>query len=518
MRNNILLSMVLSLLVSVGVQAGEFLVKYKPEAYTQMVSMYGFNIQDSHQEGQYIKVNIPKEMELKVITDLYKSGAVETVVPNFKIHAFRTPVTAQTLKAQWHIAKINVEKAWAKAGNKGSHKVNVAVIDTGVDYNHESLKPNMLDGYDFHKNTNDPMDITSQENPGHGTHCAGIIGATGVVEGGTIGVSPEVSITPIRFLGEDGGGDLNNAIKAIDFAISKHVDVISASWGASVPRSEADLLLQAIKRADDKGIIFVAAASNDGANNDSTEVYPANAGFTNTISVAASNPSDGKPYWSNYGRSSVHLASPGEDIVSTIPLNKYTKMSGTSMATPLVSGLVALLKAQDQTLTGTQIKAILQTTGAKVNIETQCQCRVDAFKAVEMIVDKKMYIAPAAGTIPLQQNVNFAAYNANGNVTWASSNESVLKIDSNGQAQALTQGEAVISATDSSGNKVQTLTLIVGKAASTPGGGGDGGDGGGGGGDGGGGGFPGGDKCPMQDPQMCQALCAIMPDAPFCKK
>lgn len=521
MKSNILLSMVLGLVVSIGAQAGEFLVKYKPQAYSQMVSFYGYNIKDSHNDGQYIKINVPKEMEVKVLADLYQSGAVETIVPNFKIHAFNAPYTAQTLKDQWHIAKVNADQAWAKAGNKGSHKVTVAVIDTGVDYNHESLKQNMLPGYDFHKDKSDPMDITSDANPGHGTHCAGIIGASGLVEGGTIGISPDVSIIPIRFLGEDGSGDLNNAIKAIDFAISKKVDVISASWGAAVPRAQADLLLQAIKRADDKGIIFVAAAANDGKNNDTTDVFPANASYTNTITVAASNPSDAKPTWSNYGRAMVSLASPGENIMSTIPGNKYRNLSGTSMATPLVSGLVAFLKAQDLSLTGTQIKAILQTTGAKVGIETQCQCRVDALKATEMILDKKMYVAPAAGTYAAQQNIQFAAYNAKGNITWVSSNEKVLKIAANGAAQTLADGEATITATDSSGTKAQTLSIIVGKSNSG-GGGGDGDNGGGGdnGDDGGdGGGSPGGDnKCPMGDAATCQAVCGIMPSAPWCKK
>ncbi len=512
MKKNLLFGIMLSLVVSVSAQAREFLVKYKPLAYTQLLSMYGMNIKDTNHEGQYIKVNIPDNIEAKVISDLFGSGNVETVVPNYKLYALRAPYTTQTLKQQWHIAKVSADKAWAKAGNKGSSKVRVAVIDTGVDYNHEALKSNMESGYDFHTDKPDPMDVTSQDNPGHGTHCAGIVGATGVIEGGTIGISPEVTIIPIRFIGEDGSGDLNNAIKAIDFAISKKVDVISASWGAPTTRSQAQLLLEAIKRADDKGIIFVAAASNDGENNDKVEMYPANAGFTNTISVAASNSKDEKPYWSNYGKATVHLAAPGEEIMSTIPKNGYKNLSGTSMATPLVSGLVALMKAQDQSLTGTQIKAILQSTGAKVKIETQCNCRVDALKAIEVILDKKMYIAPVAGTYALNSKVSFDAFNTNGNVIWNSSNDKVLKISSSGQAEAISKGEAVISATDEKGNKVESLTIYVGKGASGP--------------------InepgpgeptdpnqpapqPG--ECPLGDPELCKFLCMVQPDAPFCK-
>src|SRR5690606_15653783 len=145
-------------------------------------------------------------------------------------------------------------------------------------------------------------------------------------------------------------------------AIEKGAHVISASWGATIPRSQAQPLIEAIKRATDKGIIFVAAAANDGKNNDKTDVFPANAGFDNMISVAASGASDAKPSWSNYGKSSVHVAAPGENIMSTLPADKYGNLSGTSMATPLVAGLVALLKSQDMSLTGSQVRALLQTT------------------------------------------------------------------------------------------------------------------------------------------------------------
>lgn len=513
MRGKFLLGLLLSSGVSIGANAGEFLVKYKPHAYVSMMSFYGMSVEDSHKDINLFKVSIPKKLETKVIVDLFQSGSIDYIVPNAKVHAYRAPLTASALKDQWHIAKINAEQAWQKAGNRGSHKVTVAVIDTGVDYNHPSLKGNMVEGYDYHQNDADPMDIVGTQNPGHGTHCAGIMGANGLEEGGTIGISPELSIMPIRFLGEDGSGDLNNAIKAIDLAISKKVDIISASWGAAIPRDQATPLLEAIQRAEAAGLIFVAAAANDGKNNDVTSEMPANAGFSNVISVAASDAQDAKPSWSNYGKSSVHVASPGNAIMSTLPGGKYDNLSGTSMATPLVAGLIGFLKAQDPTLTPQQVRAILQTTGVKANITTQCNCRIDALAATTLVVDKKMYVVPAAGTYATDAKIKFEAPNAQGAVQWASSDANIMKIEANGEAQALKDGEVTITATDAQGIKAQTLTMFVGKPqGSEPGNPGNPGEPGNP-------GMPGnpGD-CPFEDEQTCQALCQIMPDMPFCKK
>ncbi len=488
-----------ALFASAELLAVEYLVKYKSSAigYSQVLSMHGLAVEDTNVDASLMKVNIPKTNEAEVLAQLYRQEGVEYVVPNARVYAFAAPLDPYALQEQWHIAKVRAEEAWAKAGNKGSKKVTVAVIDTGVDYTHPSLKDNMVGGYDFNSNDDDPMDVTSSQNPGHGTHCAGIIGATGVVEGGTIGISPEVSIMPIRFLNERGGGDFNNGIKAIDYAISKKVDVISASWGAAISRTQAQPLIEAIERATKAGIIFVAAAGNDGKNNDGYEVYPANANVEGFISVAASGPQDEKPQWSNYGPKMVHLASPGLNIVSTLPKGKHDKMSGTSMAAPLVSGLVAFLKAQDPSLTGSQVISILQTTGADVSIQTQCNCRIDAFAATEMVVDKKMYLVPTAGTFKSNDTVKLQSYNAVGDVQYQSSNEAVLKIATDGTMTAGQNGDAVITAVDSNGSKVSSRTFHVGATTTNPEP------------------TPPGD-CPFEDPLTCMAVCIIMPDAPWC--
>lgn len=498
--------------------AGEYLVKYKStEALNNIAAMqtesFDLEMRGLHRPGRLARIDISKKSEARTLAALRADKNVEYVVPNFVIRAFSAPVDTAALKEQYSLAKVNAEQAWKRAGNKGSRNVLLAVIDTGADYKHKNLAPNMVAGYDFRDNDSDPMDMTSSQNPGHGTHCSGIVGATGLVDGGIQGLSPEVSIMPLRFLGSDGSGTLEGGIKAIDYAIEHKVQVISASWGAAVSAKDAKPLIEAIERANKAGVIFVAAASNDGKNNDTFSVYPANAGFSNMITVAASNSSDTKPSWSNYGKASVSLAAPGDAIMSTIPGDKYSNMSGTSMATPLVAGLVAFLKAQDASLTGAEIKALLQTTGAKVDINTACNCRVDAFAAVDTLLAKKSWIVPAAATIGEKQNLQIAMKNAVGNVRFESTNPSIFTVDATtGLVTAVSKGTAAVKATDTKGT-IQSLEINVGAIQqdqpdqptqpdqpdqpTDPG-------------------QPGNGQCPVADPATCDMLCKVMPTAPWC--
>jgi thermitase len=495
-----------SLGLSISANAGEYLVKYKNEkAVNNIVFMQteasGLEVRAMRKPGKLLKVSINEFQKVQTLANILKDKNVEYVVPNFKIKAFSAPADILALKEQYALAKVNAPQAWAKAGNKGSRKVLLAVIDTGVDYNHAALAPNSVKGFDFRDNDSDPMDLTGAQNPGHGTHCAGIIGATGLVDGGIQGISPEVSIMPIRFLGADGSGDLDNGIKAIDYAIEHGVSVISASWGAAVPAAEAQPLVEAVKRADAAGIIFVAAAANDGKNNDTTSMYPTNANTPNMIAVAASNSSDAKPSWSNYGKAMVSIAAPGDAIMSTLPGNKYGNLSGTSMATPLVAGLVAFLRAQDPSLTGAEIRSLMQSTGAKVQIETACNCRIDALASVTALIDKAAWIVPAAATVAIDATQQFAMKNAQGAVKFESSDANIATITEAGLLTAKVQGTVTIKATDASGNSVSSLDINVGTPqSSNPGEPG----------------LPG--ECPLGDPALCEIMCAIIPEMPWCTR
>lgn len=500
--------------------AEQFLVKYKDvKTFKQLTSSKLMSAQagdmlilSHHKKGQYLKIDIEPTRKVTVLAELLSNKGIEYVIPNFKLRAFSAPVEISALKQQWAMTKINAEQAWVKAGNKGSKNVVVAVIDTGVDYNHKNLKPNMIPGYNFAQNTNDPMDKVSSQNPGHGTHCAGVIGATGLIDGGIVGMSPEISIMPIKFLGEDGSGDLDSAIKSVDYAIDKKVAVISASWGATVPRAQAQPLLEAVKRANDAGVIFIAAAANDGRNNDTTDVFPANANYENTITVSASGNNDEKPSWSNYGQANVHLAAPGLNIMSTVPKDGYSNMSGTSMATPLVSGVVAFLKSQDPSLTGAEVRALLQTTGAKAKIQTACNCRIDAAAATDVLLNKKMWLVPAAGTLVKGDAMVLQVKNGQPPFRFTSS-QPAISVDASGIITAQSEGSSVITVTDATGKSVSSLEFYVGKQSSSnnPGNPGDPGDPG----DPGNPGTPG--ECPLGDQALCDILCQLVPDMPFCK-
>jgi thermitase len=364
----------------------------------------------------------------------------------------------------------------------------------------------MVAGYDFKDNDNDPWDDydpnwqTSRKNPGHGTHCAGIVGATGMVQGGVVGLSPMVSIMPIRFLDKNGSGDLMAGIKSIDYAIEKKADIISASWGAEVSASQAKPLIEAVQRASDAGVIFIAAAGNGdrsgvGYSNDTKAIYPANAVFENTITVAASDSADAKTGFSNFGRKSVHVAAPGGKIMSTLPDNKYHELSGTSMATPLVSGLVALLKAQNPSLTGMQVRSLIQQESTKVAIETACNCRVDAAASVSAALEAKPVLVPYAYTLAPESSVQFEVLNASGAVTYVSSDASIASFNNAGLLTGHKEGEVKVTATDSAGNVLKSESIFVWTRGGSAGGGGG---------------------CPLGDPAMCELLCAINPSLPWC--
>jgi subtilisin family serine protease len=268
-------------------------------------------------------------------------------------------------------ADVDALKAWQTS--KGSEDVVVAVLDTGVDYTHPDLVSNIwirpdsipaysdpqlgtfndLRGFNASDNLADPMDDN-----GHGTHCAGVIGAEGDNEIGIAGVNWNVRIMPLKFLGRGGFGSTKDAIEAINYAIDRkkkgvNVRVISASWG-STQKSKA--LEDAIRAAGEAGILFVAAAGNSSTDNDRRPHFPSNYDLPNVISVAALDNSDLLASFSNFGSKTVHVAAPGKQIVSTWLNESYREASGTSMATPHVAGVAALIIANEPDITVKELR------------------------------------------------------------------------------------------------------------------------------------------------------------------
>ena len=297
-------------------------------------------------------------------------------------------------------ADIDALKAWLKT--RGSNKIVVAVLDSGVDYTHTDLIGNIwlrpdnipqykddelgtfddLNGYNAAENSGDPMDDN-----GHGTHCAGIIGAEGNNDEGITGINWNVQIMPLKFMGRGGFGTTKDAIEAINYAIDRkrngvNVRVINASWGST---SYSKALEDAIRAAGEEGILFVAAAGNSTVNNDKRPHYPSNYDLPNVISVAATDRNDVLTSFSNYGVKTVHIAAPGKDILSTWLGNDYREASGTSMAAPQVAGIAGLILASEPNMSVEKLRERILKSVDKIdslNGKVENGGRINAAKAL----------------------------------------------------------------------------------------------------------------------------------------
>lgn len=336
-----------------------------------------------------LKVGIPPAMPVgRAIESLYRSGTVAYAEPNFEVRALVIPHDDR-FDEQWALhniggsgcvdADIDAPEAWSI--QRSGAKTVVVVIDTGVDYNHQDLAANMwknpneiagnvkdddnngyiddVYGIDVINNDTDPMD-----DHGHGTHCAGIIGALGNNGIGVCGVNWSAKIMALKFLNNQGGGYVDGAIACMNYALAMKQKnnyprmVWSNSWGGE---GYSQALYDIIKAARDAGVLFVAAAGNDGRDIDVTPTYPAAYDLENIITVGASDSCDKKTSWSNYGGAGVDLFAPGDKILSSLPGNNYDSWSGTSMACPHVAGACALIWSKTANLTRSwqQIKAFI---------------------------------------------------------------------------------------------------------------------------------------------------------------
>jgi large repetitive protein len=311
------------------------------------------------------------------VTALRANPNVLYAEPDYIVTASIVPNDA--LYAQlWGMAKINAPAAWDVS--TGSPNVVVGDIDTGIDYTHPDLGANVwtnpgeiagngidddhngyvddIHGWDWVSNDNDPMD-----DHGHGTHTSGTVGALGNNGAGVAGVNWNVRIAGLKFLNAQGSGSTSNAIKALQYAVDKGMKVTNNSWGGG---GYSQGLADAITAAGTAGDLFVAAAGNNSSNNDTLASYPASYSMDNIIAVAATTSADGLASFSNYGATSVDLGAPGSGILSTLPGNTYASWSGTSMATPHVTGAAALLWAVHPSWTYGQVRDRILCTAAAI--------------------------------------------------------------------------------------------------------------------------------------------------------
>jgi len=384
-----------------------------------------------------------KDLSVQDAIDLYKDNpSIEYIEPDYIVSINAVP-NDPYYSNLWGMDKINAPQAWDV--EQGTD-ILVAVIDTGVDYTHEDLIDNIwtnsgeipnngidddgngyiddIHGYDFYNNDGDPYDDHY-----HGTHVSGTIAAAGNNNIGVIGVNPYTKIVGIKFLSSSGDGYTSGAINSIDYSVAIGAKISSNSWGGG---GYSTSLYNAIANAQSSGQIFLAAAGNNGLNNDVYPHYPSSYNLDNIVSVASTTSSDGLSYFSNYGITSVDLGAPGSDIYSTKPGNNYDYLSGTSMATPHVSGVIALMLSVNPTLSVSETKQILLDSTNPVsylNGNTVSGGLLDAHAAVLSVGAPNDCTSPSSGNWIVTQDCTISVDATINGGNLIVQNNSVLTID-----------------------------------------------------------------------------------------
>ncbi|BEL12333.1 hypothetical protein Q0Z83_105240 [Actinoplanes sichuanensis] len=294
-----------------------------------------------------VKEATDKASAIKLVEAAQKADGAIGVEMDAKVYALGAPTGTDQYRAkQWDIPKIHTTDAWQKSTGAG---VVVAVIDSGVDGTHPDLAANMVSGFDA---TTDRAGTTTDRH-GHGTHVAGTVAAVTGNATGISGVAPDVKIMPVKVLGDDGSGNMSDTAEGITWAADHGAQVINMSLGGT---QKVTAVSNAIAYARSKGVTVVAAVGNSREQGSPTSYPAADAGV---IGVAATDSNDRVGVYSNAGNY-VDVAAPGTDIFSLAPNGQYKTMSGTSMASPHVAGLAALLKSYQKSLTPDQIEATLE--------------------------------------------------------------------------------------------------------------------------------------------------------------
>lgn len=393
----------------------------------------------SERGGDLLLVDLDSESVEEAAARLAQDARVEYAEPNYLWHATTMPNDA-LFNQQWALmntgsflagkpgADIGATQAWGIT--TGSDDEVVAVIDTGADLSHPDLAPNAWtnpreiagNGIDDDGNgyvddvhgwnyvTNSPKVFDNPDEDWHGTHVSGAIGAAGNNWIGVTGVAWNVKLMSMKFLGAQSGSTAN-AVKAISYIIDQkrhgqNIRVINASWAGT---TESAALKSAITDAGNNGILFVCAAGNDGADIDGSPVYPAawSAEISSIITVAAADNKDTLASFSNYSLSKTQVAAPGVNTMSTIPGGAYGLGEGTSMATPVVSGVAALLFAQQPGLAPAEARRlIVKTADPQPTLAGRIASagRVNAYNALTNTVPQSPS-RPAIGTVWLTKKI-----------------------------------------------------------------------------------------------------------------
>jgi thermitase len=349
------------------------LVKFKPGAgaseTAEIHRQLGGKVKKTIPEIGVQVVKVPKG-QAKEKAKAYSSKAkVAYAEPDFVAEAMGDP-DDPGFGYQWGLATVQAPQAWDVT--TGSSSINIAILDTGVDLDHPDLADKIV------ANVNFSTSATADDLYGHGTHVAGIAAASTDNGIGVAGLGYSANIMNVKVLADNGGGVYSSVASGIIWAADNGADIINMSLGGT---ADSQALEDAVNYAWSKGVVVVVAAGNNGK---SDPFYPAS--YTNCIAVAATDANDEKPLWSNYG-DWVDVAAPGREIYSTLAGNCYGYMSGTSMASPHVAGLAALVFATVSDMNGDgklndEVRSRMEATCDNIGVSGIGHGRINAARAV----------------------------------------------------------------------------------------------------------------------------------------
>ncbi|MEO0453709.1 MAG: S8 family serine peptidase [Verrucomicrobiota bacterium] len=385
--------------------------------FRSVPGLYGVSL-----DGTNTKSKFDKELLQLKIKQLKATGQFEYVEPNWQVTVQQVPSDSSFTNGDlWGLQNtgqsggvsgvdVNAVNAWATT--TGSSSVVVGVVDSGIRYTHQDLSANMWtnpgeipgNGQDDDNNgyvddvfginaingSGDPMDDND-----HGTHVAGTIAATANNGSRHVGVAYNVRVMGLKFLGANGSGNTSDAIECIEYAINEGVDILNNSWGGG---GFSQALLDVIEAANNAGILFLAAAGNSSSDNDAVDSYPSNYEVENVIAVAAIDRAGNLASFSSFGARTVDLGAPGVSILSCTAQSdsSYSFFNGTSMATPHVAGVAALLMSEYPTASVSELRNRLLNTTVPLNSlagRTVTGGMVDASAGLNLTADGNLEVS-----------------------------------------------------------------------------------------------------------------------------
>lgn len=340
----------------------QVVVKFKEEPTQQQITQIQKEIESSKMKKMgYTYVFQSKKMNTKQLIGYFQKWEIQYVEPHYlyltneqtAVSQEITPNDALYQQYQWNLPIIETTKGWELG--KGSADIIVAVIDTGIDLDHADLKNRLVKGINVFDAESPPYDEV-----GHGTHVAGVISATVNNNEGVAGMSWYNKVMPIKALDHTGAGSTYSVAEGIIWAVDHGAQVINMSLGNY---ANSEFLHDAIKYAYDQDVILVAATGND---NTEDPGYPA--AYPEVLAVSATDSNQKITSFSNFGNY-VDVAAPGENIASTYPNNQYAGLSGTSMASPHVSALAALIRTANPLLKNKEVMEIVRQTSLDLGVK-----------------------------------------------------------------------------------------------------------------------------------------------------